>query len=362
MASKGVLTFETPVGRAGWDQIYGMTESVHAELEQMFWQRAKLDALLHGVGRTVYCDSAGDAKVRLDAQKRECQAQITFHAGRALELAMQIVYACGADRIIGRAYPGIDKKELQKDRASHELSLLFRRIVNDLTGRNMCDAFEDIYQEALHKGVTDLYVDDELHGSYLLDDDEPFVLGNNRSVIDGAEMTLDHADWGRSLSSGSKEISEFQQMPLHTFSDFLKKTDAVYYADDRQGHRRNIRWANYSARDHEYGRPYVVVGIRFFARLVKGVTGLSNQPWTWHPDFFQRWHERRQYSVDKIVRVHINQSYQDDLDLPEMKPIEQMKSLYQQMNDGQRFRQRDAYKNLHKKLVLRFKNQEVVSS
>ena len=41
--------FETPVGRAGWDQIYGMTESVHAELEQMFWQGAKLDVLLLGL-------------------------------------------------------------------------------------------------------------------------------------------------------------------------------------------------------------------------------------------------------------------------------------------------------------------------
>ena len=29
-------TFTTPKGCAGWDQIYGMTESVHAELEQMF--------------------------------------------------------------------------------------------------------------------------------------------------------------------------------------------------------------------------------------------------------------------------------------------------------------------------------------
>jgi len=32
-------------GRTGWDQVYGMIESVHAELEQMFWQATKLDVL-----------------------------------------------------------------------------------------------------------------------------------------------------------------------------------------------------------------------------------------------------------------------------------------------------------------------------
>lgn len=26
MASEGVFTFENPVGRAGWDQVYGMTD------------------------------------------------------------------------------------------------------------------------------------------------------------------------------------------------------------------------------------------------------------------------------------------------------------------------------------------------
>ena len=63
--------FETPVGRAGWDQIHGMTESVHSELEQMFWHGTKLGALLLGVGRTVYVGSSSDGKVCLDAQIRE---------------------------------------------------------------------------------------------------------------------------------------------------------------------------------------------------------------------------------------------------------------------------------------------------
>jgi len=62
-----MYTFQTPEGRAGWDQIQGMTESVHAELEQMFWQNAKLDALVHGVGGAAHSGSSGgDEKVRLD--------------------------------------------------------------------------------------------------------------------------------------------------------------------------------------------------------------------------------------------------------------------------------------------------------
>lgn len=51
---------------------------------------------------------------------------------------------------------------------------------------------------------------------------------------------------------------------LQTFGEFLKKADAVYYADDVRGPRKNMRWAHYNARDHEYGeRPHVVAGIMF---------------------------------------------------------------------------------------------------
>ncbi len=347
-----MFVFETPVGRAGWDQLYGMIESVHAELEQMFWQEAKLDGLSLGVGRTVHVDITTDSKVRLDSQMRECQSQITFHAGRALELALHIVYACGTDRIMGRDYPGMEAKELKQDRRNHNLSLLYQRIRVDLTDRNMCSAFEEVYLEALHKGVTDLYHDDELYGSYLLGDDLPFVVHNKRSVIDGAEMTLDHADLGRSLSSGKKEISQFENLPLQTFDEFLKKADSVYYRADTNCKRGNMRLANYSARDHEYGRPYVVAGTKFFARLVKGVVGLSNQQWTWHPEFRLRWHHRRQYIVDNLLRTHIQQSYQDDAEPPKMKSIEQMESFFQSDRDGKSFRQPQAYKHLHMKLRL----------
>lgn len=356
VAPDGMRTFRTPTGRAGWDQVHGMTESVQAEIEQMFWQRAKLDALLHGVGRTARSEATGDGKVRLDAEQRECQAQMTFHAGRALELAMHIVYSCAADRIMGRSFPGITKGKLKKERDSHRLSSLYERILSEITDRNMRDALEDVYQEALHNGVIDLQLDGEFHGSYVANDDLPFLVANKRSVIDGAEMTLDHADRGHPLSSGEQEISEFRKLPIDTFSEFLKKADAVYYADEIRGQRKNMRWAHYSARDHEYGRPYVVAGIKFFARLVKGIVGLSNEQWTWHPDFRRRWHERRRYNIGNAVRIHINQSFQGDVALPEMKAVEQMESLLQETNDGKRFRTPDEYKDLHRKFPVQRKS------
>lgn len=347
--------FQTPEGCAGWDQVYGMIESVHAELEQMFWQAAKFDVLSFGVGRTIYQDGAGDNKVRFDAHTRECQAQMTFHAGRALELAMHIVYACGADRILGREYPGIDEKKLVKERSTHNLASLYKRIKTDLVDRDMCSAFEETYQEALHKGVTDVYLDGDLRNSYLLDDDQPFIRHNRRSVIDGAEMTLDHAGAGDSLSEGAKEIAEFEKLPFSSFSEFLKKADSVYYKTDSQGNRKGMSWARYAARDHEYGRPYVVTGIKFFARLTKGVIGLSNQQWTWHPDFRQRWHQRNQYVINKFVHTHLEQSFQDKVNLPKMKPVKEMEAFFQMAQDGNNFLEPQAFKKLHKKLQLHSK-------
>lgn len=74
---------------------------------------------------------------------------------------------------------------------------------------------------------------------------------------------------------------------------------------DSQGKRKDMRWAHYFARDHEYGRPYVMTGIKFFTRLTKGVIRLSNQQWTWYPEFRQRWHRRNQYNIEKIVYARL---------------------------------------------------------
>ena len=348
--------FETPVGKAGCDQLDAMTESVQSELEQMFSQTAKLNALKYGVGRTVGNTQLADATISLDAQKRECQAQATFHAGRAFELAMHIVFARGTDRIWGREFPSREKKELKnlmsRDWKKHDFEYLFNRIVEELDNRDMESAFEEVYQEALHKGIRDIYLDGELLWSFFQKEDVPFTETRMSRMIDGAEMTLDHAGPDGSLVFPSDDLSKFEQMPYRTFSEFLKKADSVYYERDVDGSRRNMRWMQYCARDHEYGRPYVVAGSNFFARLVGGILGLSQKQWTWHPDFLQRWHERRQYIIGNLVRIHLKQTYTEVMELPEMKSIEEMATLYKSPRGGKHFRDPETYNLLHKKVNL----------
>lgn len=327
-----------------------MIESVHAEMEQMFNQLAKRKTLEHGVGRTTArLTNAPEMEIQLDAQKRECEAQIVFHAGRALELAMQIIYACGTDRILGREYPGVTSNQMRKDTKKHNLKWLYEKILCELTGREMREAFEDVYQRALHSGVVDLYLENQLLGSFSLPENEPFREVVAKRIMDGAEMTLDHSsvsDLVRAIFSRDKGESEFNRMPDDSFEEFLVKADSVYYKADSSGKRRNMRWANYSARDHEYSRGYVVVGTEFFARLVKGIIELSRNQSTWHKDFARRWHERRQDNIRKIMEAHAKQNFEEKLELPEMISIEQSMDIVSQ---GLPEKQ-ESYDSLHDRL------------
>ena len=354
-------TFPTPSGKAGWDQLHAMTESVQSELEQMFSQRAKLDSLTFSVGRTADRGGSADDKVMLDAQMRECQAQAAFHAGRALELAMHIVYACGTDRIMGREYPSADTsklgKQMDKDRKSHNLAGLLDKIVEAMSDRRMREAIEEVYQEALHKGVVDLYLDGKLIWSFFQEDDAPFAERSMNRILDGAEMTLDHTHGSLLFGDPSGEPSKFKKMPIGTFGEFLRKADSFYYESDVSGMRMNMRYSHYAARDHEYGRPFVVVGTRFFARLVAGIVGLSRQPWTWDPAFRSRWHERRQRNLGKTVATILNQSFKEEIELPEMKTLGEMENAYGVGTSRRNFRKPRTYKLLHKTVKLASKDE-----
>ncbi len=144
-------------------------------------------------------------------------------------------------------------------------------------------------------------------------------------------MTLDHssrADLMRASLSHSIGESQFEHMLYGSFEEFLKKADAVYYESDSSGNRRHMRWANYSARDHEYGRPYVVVGTEFFARFVKGIIEFSQNQTTWHQEFARRWHERRQYNIRKLMEAHMQQNYKGKIEFPEMISIDEAQKLF----------------------------------
>ncbi len=315
-------TFITPKGRAGIDQLYGIQESIGSHLERMFSQNAKRCTLEHGVGRAISTTGGVDSKLQLNAQLRECEAAITFHAGRSVELALQLIYAFGTDRIMGREYPSVDRSTIRKDRMGHGLRRLYNRILDDLPDRDMENTFEDTYQKALNKGIVDILVDDVVVGSHFETvEDMPFRERAARTVMDGAEMTQDHSDF-RDLFSSEKP-SSFVEMPLGTFVQFADKADAAYYEGDienRQGKksRANMRMADYSARDHEYGRPYAVAGVMFFARLSKELVTLAHQPWIWHEDLSLRWWGRRNYIISRLLNVHVQQNFHEAVEFPEM--------------------------------------------
>ena len=107
-------------------------------------------------------------------------------------------------------------------------------------------------------------------------------------------------------------------MSEDTFKDFLAKADVTYYGG------KNMHWARYSARDHEYGRPYVVIGSEFFARLVQGIVQLSNHAEVWDERFSRRFHERRQYNVMELMKAHAKQNFNERIEFPPMIPIDEV--------------------------------------
>ena len=324
-------TFQTPPGRAGTDQLYGIRESINSHLERMFHQEARRRILEFGVGRTTSTSGGVDSKVQLDAQHRACDAAITFHAGKSLELAMQLVYAYGLDRIMGREYPGVPEKEIKKDvRKGHSLGRLYKRILTEMHDRDMESALEDAYQMALNRGMVDVLIDGEHSWSQVgTVEDIPFREHAKRYLADGMELTNDHSQVAELLFPPENQ-SEFAKMPSENFVQFLSKADAAYYEGDRQGNtgRRNMRWADYSARDHEYGRPYVVAGVTFFARLISELVGLANQQWIWHEDLALRWWDRSKYVIQQRLDGLAKQNFREEIDFPEMIPAKEARDSY----------------------------------
>ena len=343
-------TFVTPRGRAGSDQLDFMEESVNAHLEQMFYQKAKQAILSYGVGRTTMKFPDGGDR-RLKAQIRECDGQMVSHAGRALELSMQIIYARGKDRIMGRGYPGVTRSQLNEDlQGGHSLLGLYRRVVQELSKKNLDKAFEDKYQYALHKGITDIYVNDHLINSIFLPDEGPFMERSTTRMADGEEHTMDHSTvFG--LFSHPDGTSNFAKMPYDTFEQFLEKADAVYYEGDAPGkeNRRNMRWGNYAARDHESGRLYVTIGVYFFARLVQNIIALGHEGWIWHEDFMNRFIVRRRHNFMEHMKTMAMQNLRHEIDWPEMISDDEMKAYFAHPYTGPDIGKGN-YDILHKKL------------
>ena len=345
----------TPHGCAGADQVNALEESIQSQIEEMFTQVAKRRSVEYGVGRTAMTGSGADIQ-RLEAQKRECDGSTVFHAGRAMELALHLLYARGTDRILGRDYPSAaDPKQIRKDRQGHGLAKLYRRIVGEFDGRNMKDALEHVYQKALHRGLVDIRVDGERVGTFCRPEDLPFRETATSRISDGTEMTLDHGGIDGLISP--QRGSELSEMREDTFENFLTKADQSYYERDMAKRRDDMRWAHYGARDHEPGRPYVVIGSEFFARLVKGIVHLSHQRWTWNQEFAQRWYQHRQYNAMETMKALAQQHLSERVELPEPMPIDEAMRVLGGVGEPARHAPRGGYDYLHSALEFESKGE-----
>ena len=163
-------------------------------------------------------------------------------------------------------------------------------------------------------------------------EDMPFREQAIRYMADGMEITRHHTVRSELLFP-PHSTSDFAKMQVNDFVEFLDKADASYYESDipdKQGKtkRRNMRWADYSARDHEYGRLYAVAGVMFFARLAKEFVELGKHQSIWHPDFALRWWNRRQYIVGALLENHAKQNFPEKVEFPEMITPEEAMERY----------------------------------
>ena len=188
-------TFHTPLGKAGSDQLYGMEEAVHSDIMAMFQAGAERDALDYGVGLAVDKGRYDDGSIRLEARRRECDARITSSAGRAVERALKLIHAYGTDRIIGREFPGVDEKQIERDtQGGHGLIRLRQMILDEMPDVDMENALEDAYQRALNRGLLVVTLDDKhLWTIYASSEDIPLREHTTGGFSDGEEYTTDHS-------------------------------------------------------------------------------------------------------------------------------------------------------------------------
>ena len=339
---------KTPTGEAGSDQIDAMIESINGQLETMLVWVAKGDLLEYGVGRAPVA-SGPDDRIRLKSQRRECDANIMFHAGRALEISLNVLYARVANRIPGREYPGMSESEIEKvkkDRSSHRLSDIYKRIRKELKkrGEKIEDVAEDVYQTALHKGVVDVISDGKRIQSYMQPDDIPFREKSIGGWVRGAEVTLDHLkdNWS-SLILRPEGLA--YSIP-RTFNEFMREADGSHYG-------QNMIWARYASRDSEMGRPYMIIGTRFFCRLIKGMVELSSGQWTWHPDLVKRWNNLRRRNVIDLMKTLASQNLEGEVDWPPEKSIAGMVEMFtKNPTFASEDQMREHYNNMHSQLKV----------
>lgn len=289
----------TPDSVADENTRFAIEESVNSHIERMFTQAAKNNALTHSVGYASDVGASRSDRQRYRALRAECDAAVNFHAGRALDLALQLVFAVVADRIFGRASK--ENPKGRPDRQNHKLRCLYRRILEEASGPDgagkeiLVQVLEHAYQKALHKGVVDIVEgDSKIIGSYVTAENQPFRI----------------VSWAR-LSVRPEPPAFFNEMTLKTFEDFLEKADRSYFGEahlkeDRSG-GLNMRSNDYHARDNIALKPFARAGTEFFGRLCWEIVDMAHQSKIWHKRLADReWEWSYRNSLNTIESLFRN--------------------------------------------------------
>ena len=356
----------TPNGAAGEDTRFEIEESVNSHIERMFTQAAKSRALEHSVGYNSDLGANLPDHRRLQALQAECDAAVSFHAGRALDIALQLVFAVVADRIFGRKSKGVANKTVLLDRKEHDLHHLYTRILEEASGPDgvggdmLVKTLDHAYKTALHKGVVDIMEgDNNIIGSYVTAENQPFRPINRIGWSVGAELTMDDSDGKPWLEKLLRPVTPhgFDEMPLKTFEDFLEKADRSYFGEahlkeDRSG-GLNMRSNDYRARDNIAFKPFARAGTEFFGRLCREIVDMAHQSRIWHKRLADReWERSYHNSLRMIASLFRNTLSAEDADRLNAE-VEKARRLKPSGNEPILPDQGDFfYEGLHKKLVL----------
>lgn len=262
----------------------------------------------------------------------QCDFRVTWHAGRALELALHAVYAVANNKILGRRYPKADPKQVGDERSDrHSVTSLYEKLIasRSNTHPDLDQVLEHLYREAFHRGFEDVLVDDEWRLRFITEPDIPFCVTSVQQYGHGREVTIDHSVGHfynlsdvtmnfpnmppRFQEKMGEDIRRFWELPDDTFSNFLAKADKAYFG------KRPMRWADYWWRDHEDFRPYIRVGSSFFDRLVENLINVAQETWIMEESYFERQMERiSRYNRD-FGKTMIEDWSEGPVSLPEAK-------------------------------------------
>ena len=308
--------YTQPSNAAGMDVLISMEVDARESMRRSFSLAAERDY----TKIADHFESKGEARSaeetwRVLAKLRNMDGAVTFHAGVALERALNLVHAYGTDSIRSRSNEG---------RKSHGLVGLLEIIGKEING-DVGAGINDVFSRALEPGLMDIKHGVDMVGTVSTsNENRPFYYGATRSISAGMEYTADENK--RPLPFIDDLFAELPKSPtIYTMHEFLEMADKSYESLDLDGDevknaKKNMRWNEHSGRDHRVAAPYLVAGTHFFTRLVLGLLKMAKGGmWFWHSDLLCRWADRRQEAMNTSVKNLLRENYEGNILLPQIR-------------------------------------------